>query len=208
MTILNFALLSDDAAVVAVDTRTSGQRWASKMIVLPHLGAIVAGRGRLSAFTSAALMLNLYATFDEAADALPGLFETALRMAGPDEFAGAGAVALSERLYGDRDTLFKQELLLVGRSPRRGFVTGVYAARPAEGAPTETSANLGSCIAPDIELDPSMLGTDEGALKMARAQYAERLALDGGAGFGGHLIVARLSTQPETRISTRDLGEL
>lgn len=46
MSLLNFCQFDDDTAAVAVDTLDTCGSESAKMLVMPHLGAVIAGRGR------------------------------------------------------------------------------------------------------------------------------------------------------------------
>lgn len=212
MSILDFVQFDDESAVVVVDTMNSRGRECAKMLVLPHMGAVIAGRGRQEVFITLVLHAMVYQTFDAMAERLEEDFrdvtdgvpayDNALA-----ESLGLSAESLREQCLGNVEFVDIHEVLLVGPSARAGRLEAVWCRREGLNAPVTTLRSAGEIVAPpDDELIAAArqaLATDAGACAFGALQL-ERCA-KGKAGYGGRLLVARLG---RNGVSVRDLGRL
>lgn len=216
MSILNFMQFDDDTAVVVVDTLNSLGRECSKMLPIPHLGAVIAGRGRADVFVTLALRTMVCSTFDAAADELERDFSELLDAAPlrDESFArslGIDVEALRAQTFGavTYDEIHSgQQVLLVGLSERSGHLDAVYLRRGRPGTPVEVIRHAELVVGPStdelIQTASLMLSTDTGAYLFASRQFAQCPETQR-PGYGGRLLVARLS-RGETTV--RDLGAL
>lgn len=216
MSILDFAQLDDHDAVVSVDTEDSTGAEAGKMFVLPHLGAVVAGRGRSDVLRLLVYQAMRYTTFDQAADDLERAFVECHDALPEFDQAAAAAVGLSvpeiyarQFVHWGDDTYLAQEVLLVGPSARLGYLEATYIKRARPGACPEVLRKAGTVVAPalpdDAQRSPRcLLTTDTGAYRLASLQL-ERCAEAKRPGYGGRLLVARMK---RGEVTVRDLGRL
>jgi hypothetical protein len=214
MSILNAARLDAHHAVVAVDTIATTGVHCSKLLMLPHLNAVIAGRGRPDVFIHAAMSLYGAQCFDAAADRLEACLAEALDAAvvRDDDMARTSGVSTDElaRAHfrdGELEHRWCQELLLVGPSERTGQVALEVAVRKAKDGPIQRGT-LRHMTAPALDaalwVPHLTMTTDGGAMALARQQLAD---MDGRLGYGGRLIVARVSTQSR-QVSVKELGPI
>jgi hypothetical protein len=193
VSILNLAIVDERTAVVVVDSAVASladqsapaDREASKALPLPHMNAVIAGRGVVGVLALSATLLLGLTTFDEAVQFLPEVVDqaqasmTAAGIAGP------------------------QEIAFVGWSARDARMRAYYLQRPTRDVPFEVH-EVDYLAAPEHEpaaLLPRVLQTDAGAAQFAREQYAAHP----GPGFGGRIIVVRLTP---TTVCCSIAGEL
>jgi len=193
MSLLN-AWIAPDAAIVAVDivgmAADGSPLHASKLVVVPHLGAVIALRGQLALLTWLAVRANSagFATFDDLLDAMPGML------------AEAGA-AIGDHLNVLAGSMEGHELLVTGWSDRQGRMVGRQFVKRGD---------MTDSIERDVEhhvspWHPSMDGLplDPGGLEqLARGQVIFMRGL--GAHCGGRLTVAHLSREG-LNLQTKDI---
>lgn len=215
MSILNFVQFNDHSAVVTVDTLSSSGREVSKLLVIPHLGAVIAGRGRYEVFTTLALRAMVCPTFELAAAQIARDFDEALLAVPEHDRVLAASLGISEealdaRMFGTlrRDEVNAgQQMLLVGPS-QAGQLEALHLMSDGPGAPMVTLRHAGVVVGPPndelTQAAPQMLATDSGALLFALRQFADCPETQR-PGYGGRLLVARLNGG---RVALRDLGKL
>lgn len=209
MSTLNFLQTSEHEAAVMVDTNTTIGGEASKMLPLPHLGAILAGRGRaFSLVLMASDLLMHCSSFDAAFDAVVDHFVRAQhRLAALDrklaDAMGVELAALPSRAAG-----LSEEIILVGWSRRSDCVRAVSVAWPSAGGEVAVDEDLTACVAPaDAEVLALLQNgplSDEKALTAMRKQHAP-FDDPASCGLGGRLL---LGTVRRGEVSVRDLGPL
>ncbi|WP_128000630.1 hypothetical protein [Piscinibacter defluvii] len=216
MSLLNFYQFDDDTAAVAVDTLDSRGSESAKMLVLPHLGAVIAGRGRAAVSKGIAARVMQFASFDQAANELEReLVEVHDALPAHDEAAaaslGMSVASLYEREFGTDGSDVRYlgaECLLVGLSARTGHIEATYIKRARPGASAEVLKRAGLVVSPPedelIKAAPLMLATDTGAYLLASLQL-ERCAETKRPGYGGRLLVARMK---RGEVTVRDVGRL
>ena len=198
MSILNVSI-DRDRALVAVDTLCQtgqGPRETLKLYPLPHIGAVIAGRGQLAFLLQIHLEVILHcATFDDLVErtieALPPLF--ARLRAQPNAAA-----------FGMGDGSDVQELVLVGWSPQAQAMQGWRWSQsdPRLGFTREEIAPW--LVSPALE-PVGDLSTATGMLHLARRQVTRwRPSAPGGA-LGGRLLLAELR---RGALMVRDVGGL
>lgn len=215
MSILNFVQFDDHSAVVTVDTLSSNGCEVSKLLVIPHLGAVIAGRGRYEVFITLALRAMVCPTFELAAAQIARDFDEAL-LAVPEHdrvlaaSLGISDEALDARMFGTlrRDEVNAgQQMLLVGPS-QAGQLEAIHLMSERPGVPMVTLRHAGLVVGPLndelIQAAPQMLSTDSGAYLFALRQFAECPETER-PGYGGRLLVARLNSGA---VTVRDLGSI
>lgn len=216
MSLLNFCQFDDDTAVVSVDTLNSAGGECSKLLTLPHLGAVIAGRGRYDMFFVLALRAMVCSTFAHAAEELERGFR-GIQDALPEhdralaESFGISVATMHERYYDSQSSErlnAVQQMLLVGPATESGKLAALYLDRQGPDLPVTVLRCPGLVVSPpDDELNGAaaqMLATNTGAYLLASLQL-ERCAEAKRPGYGGRLLVARLCRGD---ISVRDLGKL
>jgi hypothetical protein len=191
MSLLN-AWIAPDAAVIAVDTvgmaADGSPLHASKLVVVPHLGAAIALRGQLALLTWLAVRANSagFATFDDLLDAMPGMLAEA---------------AIGDHLNVLAGSMEGHELLVAGWSDRQGRMIGrQYVKRGDMTASIERDVD--HHISP---WHPSMDGLplDPGGLEqLGRGQVIFMRGL--GAHCGGKLTITRLTRGAMTLQTTEE----
>lgn len=211
MSIIGFSQQDDRTAAVVVDTLDNHARHMSKMMVLPHLGAVIAGRGRSDVFQCIVAHMLACNDFDGAADRLESIFGEVLRDVPAYDAALAAANGLTvaemhDQRLGNAEHPSAQDILLVGHSARSGIIEATHIHRLAADQPTKVLRRAGCVIAPPsdalIPKADQLLETNEGALEFVRTLY---LSQDLKAGYGGRAIVARVSA---AQVVIQDLGTL
>lgn len=142
MSIAN-AFITPDVAIVGFDTEGAlpdGSRaHGAKIIVLPHLDAVVAFRGlELTLTCTTPLIHDVRAGFDELADAMPDIIAKGITVA--KQYAGVGG-----RTEADAE---QANFVLVGYSPGAGRVVGhAFVSSPGV-EEIAVSKNIPDAIAP------------------------------------------------------------
>lgn len=190
MSLLN-AWIAPDAAVIAVDTvgmaADGSPLHASKLVVVPHLGAVIALRGQLALLTWLAVRANSagFATFDDLLDAMPGMLAEA---------------AIGDHLNVLAGSMEGHELLVTGWSDRQGRMIGrQLVSRGGEQTARDTDFHVSPW-------HPSMDGLplDPGGLEqLARGQVIFMRGL--GAHCGGKLTIARLTREKLDLQTTKEI---
>lgn len=199
MSIVNFWTYRD-RAVVAVDTRSLGSDGAyaesSKLLVMPHLPFVLAGRGSINVTGIVFQQLQtLPRSFEGYVELLPGLVPEAIDYV--NRWAGNAGV---------NHQINMQEVSIVGWSEKRSMMIGhTYRFDPSGNGGGELFREASASISPGLEEDEmpggfyETLGTAAGMMAAARKQLAwcARRGLDEGT--GGRLLVAEL-TPIEVRV--------
>jgi len=190
MSLLN-AWIAPDAAVVAVDTvgqaADGSPLPASKLLPIPHLGAVIAIRGQLALLTWLAVRANSagFATFDDLLDSMPGML--------------AEATAAIDHLTVLAGSAPGHEVVVTGWSDRQGRIVGRQFVKRGD---EQTARDVDHHVSP---WHPSMDGLplDPGGLEqLARGQVIFMRGL--GAHCGGKLTIARL-TRGELTLQTKEI---
>lgn len=221
MTILNFSQRDDRQAIILADTRHSLGGETSKLMPLPHLGAIVAYRGWADAAHSVIGSLLTFSTFDEALASIEGVFSRAVArstemgaIAAPDKPALAAARQAMRDLY-DAEADHAYEMILVGWSEACGAVRAVCLTATTAGE-VRATPDLQTWVAPSHPAVIDMLGgghaLGDTALRLLVRMQLEgfrkqnpRAAAEGLPGFGGRLLLGRVT---RGEVSVRDLGAI
>lgn len=199
MSTLNFAILSDELAVVAVDTSTSHGRDISKLYVVPHLG-VLAGRGSRMVLDLVLVSLNTLPTLDDGLRLLGKIVDRAV--------AHVHHTLQAEGLTAEQidDVLAQQEILLVGVTAA-GTLAASVARRDGEEA--QLAQGVQSLMSPGMAGKEQMLATTFGtSLLMEMSIAAMRLGGAPAEGLGGRCFVARIGSRPRLKVSVEDLGSV
>lgn len=181
MSLLN-AWIAPDAAVVAVDTvgqaADGSPLHASKLQIVPHLGAVVGIRGQLALLTWLSVRANSagFATFDDLLDAMPGML--------------AEARTAIDHLNVLAGSAPGYEIIVAGWSDRQGRMIGRQFVKRGD-MTASIERDVDHHVSP---WHPSMDGLplDPGGLEqLARGQVIFMRGL--GAHCGGKLTIARLT---------------
>lgn len=196
MSLLN-AWIAPDAAVIAVDTvgmaADGSPLHASKLVVVPHLNAVIGIRGQLALLTWLAVRANSagFATFDDLLDAMPGML------------AEAGA-AVGDHLNVLGGSVPGYEVLVAGWSARQGRIVGRQFIRRDDMPDTSIVRDVDRHISP---WHPSLEGLPtepHGLEQLAGGQVLfMRTAFD--AHCGGKLTIARLTRGAMTLQTTEEI---
>ncbi len=192
MSLLN-AWIAPDAAVIATDSigmaADGSPLHASKLVVVPHLNAVIAIRGQLALLTWLAVRANSagFATFDDLLDAMPGML------------AEAGA-AIGDRLSVLAGSAPGYEVVIAGPSDRQGRMIGrQFVSRGGEQTVRDTDFHV-SPWHPSMEGLPT---APHGIEQLARGQVIFMRGL--GAHCGGKLTIARLTRGAMTLQTTEEI---
>lgn len=191
MSLLN-AWIAPDAAIVVTDSigmaADGSPLHASKLMVVPHLGAVVGLRGQLSMLVFLYLRANSasFATFDDLLDAMPGMLSEAEAAIGDHLNVLAGSAP-------------GHEVVVVGWSDRQGRMVGRQYVKVGA---TQTERDVDRHISP-WHASMEGLPIEPGGLEqLARGQALfMRTAFD--AHCGGKLTIARL-TRGELNLQTTE----
>lgn len=206
MTLLNYWVTAG-RAVVATDTRSITPRGgrlceSSKMIPLPHLNAVCAGRGNLDFLRAVVAVSQTFPP--DGLDAMAEQMSVYLREAGAWLLKSTRSEWVSEL----------QEVVIVGFSAAAGRITARHYVWDLHAATLVTEKRPRYSIAPaddrqalPDDLEPT---SDEGLMELARAQCRAALALHPEGAFGGRLLIAEIDTGADGRGRTqlRDLGPI
>lgn len=222
MSLLQYLQPSDDHAFVMVDTRHSLGGEISKMLPVPHLGAIVAARGRTAVLLGVFSSLLGCGSFDVAAERFEAIVRDVL-----DEFRCLNVTldasipdasqirARANERFGGQLELDADEVLLAGWSERACSVEAVYVRSTAGGASISTKRGLGALAGPEFPGFNAAAGqvvaqgtlSDGQALQFVRAQLAHAVSVAPLAVqcLGGQMLLGRVS---RAEVSVRNLGNL
>lgn len=202
MSICN-ASIGPRTALVAVDTRSlnsrHGEAETSKLMVLPHLAAVFAGRGVVEAITVLASRLaTLPLDYDRAGELVPALARECCAALDPMTGADAG-----------------QWFALVGWSPRHGRLVGwqFHRATGFAQAPMRGGGVLAPAL-PGWGDSPPAIEDQATMIAVARAQVAYGRSFESERGsaaraFGGRLLIAEIDARgPRPRITVIDAADL
>lgn len=217
MSCIAFTSHNNQTAVLAVDTLGSCGRESSKMLPLPHLTAIVAGRGRADDFAHIAGALSCFPSFDEALKNIEKVVHDVL--AGTphrDRVLAEGerltVAQLHHRHFGNiPDSGWQHHTtLLVGYSHAQQRIVATSVMRQGANAALETHSDLMCHLGPPLPAQITsgvhfLMATDSGAMTVLREQC---LSKAGHAGYGGRGLVARIDGLPRPQIMIRDLGPI
>lgn len=203
MSILN-VWLERDLALVGVDTEamshTGGMVQGSKMLPVPHLNAVLAGRGTSVLLVSvfAQLVIRDCGGFDDLADRLPSMVEKAFK----------GTIGGFPLRYIHRAAYLRgHEIVLVGYSPKQKRMRAVEVVRQAGAKAFTVEETEREYVTPWHESiasapSPANLGA---IAKLAMAQVNLIKRTYPAAPAGGRLLVAEIF---ETRMVVRTVCEL
>jgi len=192
MSLLN-AWIAPDAAVIAVDTvgmaADGSPLHASKLQIVPHLGAVIAIRGQLALLAWLSVRANSagFGALDDLLDAMPGML------------AEAGA-AIGDNLNVLAGSAPGYEIIVAGWSDRQGRMIGRQFVKRGD-MTASIERDVDHHVSP---WHPSMDGLplDPGGLEqLARGQVIFMRGL--GAHCGGKLTIARL-TRGELNLQTTE----
>lgn len=194
MSLLN-AWIAPDAAVIAVDTvgmaADGSPLHASKLVVVPHLNAVIGIRGQLALLTWLAVRANSagFATFDDLLDAMPGMLAEA---------------AIGDHLNVLGGSVPGYEVLVAGWSARQGRIVGRQFIRRDDMPDTSIVRDVDRHISP-WHASMEGLPIEPGGLEqLARGQALfMRTAFD--AHCGGKLTIARLTRDGLTLQTTKEI---
>ena len=184
MSLLN-AWIAPDAAVIAVDTvgmaADGYPLHASKLVVVPHLGAVIALRGQLAWLAWLSVRANSagFATFDDLLDAMPGAL-------------GEAEAVIGHHLNVLGGSAPGHEIIVAGWSDRQGRMIGRQFVKRGD-MTASIERDVDHHVSPwhasmdGLPLDPG------GLEQLARGQVIFMRGL--GAHCGGRLTVARLSRE-------------
>lgn len=193
MSLLN-CWIAPDAAIVAVDTvgqaADGSPLHASKLQIVPHVGAVVGLRGQLALLTWLSVRANSagFATFDDLLAAMPGMLAEAT--------AAIGHLTVAVGAPG-------HEVIVAGWSDRQGRIVGRQFVKLAD-MTDPVERDVDRHISP---WHPSMEGLPtepHGLEQLARGQVIfMRTAFD--AHCGGKLTIARLTRDGLTLQRTKEI---
>ena len=192
MSLLN-AWIAPDAAIIAVDTvgmaADGSPLHASKLMVVPHLGAVIAIRGQLALLTWLTVRANSagFGALDDLLDAMP------------DMLAEAEA-AIGHHLNVLGGSAPGYEVVIAGWSDRQGRMIGrQFVSRGGEQTVRDTDFHV-SPWHPSMEGLPT---APHGIEQLARGQVIFMRGL--GAHCGGKLTIARLTRGAMTLQTTEEI---
>lgn len=200
MSVLN-CFVTPRHILISADTRggRAGESVeVSKILVLPHMPALIAGRGRIDYQGTIAWYAHTRCLpdFDSLADHIEQAMDEAER------------ILLQQGVPLSPDEA--QLVVISGWSARAGRLVLLKCERKAPGAPLQITPASSSCVGPWDEPamgPPPHVSNTQDMIDLARRQV-EHYA--GEPGFGGRLLVAEIQAPPGRRplVVIRDLGEL
>ncbi|RYF60111.1 MAG: hypothetical protein EOO27_07075 [Comamonadaceae bacterium] len=202
MSIMNW-WTTPEKAIVAVDTRLGSLRndtvadEGSKLLVLPHLGAVLAGRGVISLLGAVFQIVHAHGgDFDHVAQSIgPALKEQDSRFR---QFAREGG----------HEYEGLQQLVFVGYSHSLGKLATYF--YESDGSAVTMRGDCPRMFAPgDYQIDYQSIQaspfSEKSHLELARAQVAGAMCQGHTAGMGGRLVIAHVARDG---VSTRVVGDI
>lgn len=187
MSIVN-VFIEPGIAIVGVDTEGAavGQRFEiSKLCVLSHISAVVAFRGYIStAMYATAGMVGFIGSFDELAEAIPGILNSAQQ---------AASLACDMAGHKRPANFTDVQCALVGFSPALGRMAGhSYMSKPGTFDFDQHFDVSNSIVSPGLDRLPDICADRQGMETLARAQcdYIRETAPDFSA--GGRFFIAEV----------------
>lgn len=188
MSIIN-AFIRPDVAMVGTDTEgvgENGERFeCSKLYVLNHVNAVVAFRGYMSSVMySVPGMVCFNGSFDDLAEAMPGILNTAQQ-------AASAVYDMSGKK--EPDDLTDVQCALVGYSPKLGRMTGHLFNSKPNTFEFDCHSDMENIVAPGLEDMPSIEADREGMATLAKAQceWVRQQKTDKSA--GGRFFIAEVT---------------
>lgn len=217
MSVLNFWQSDNDSAVVVVDTLSTRGAEVSKMVCIPHLGAVLGFRGQVGVGISvvAQVLLREAANFEDLEHELPSIVDSARAWVTEQEkfLAAHFAVTVQDLRTdprfgnGQGDSWGLDEVLLVGPSKAAGCIRSTHVKRHEVGGQLRVGRDLELLVGPPSESliasAAADLSSDAGVLEFVRRQV--RTCAQGMNGYGGRAIVARIG---RSGVSIRDVGPI
>ena len=187
MSIIN-AFIRPDVAMVGCDTEgvgDNGERFeCSKLYVLNHLNAVVAFRGYVATVMySVPGMVGFNGSFDDLAEAMPGILNTAQQ-----------AASSVYDMTGKRepDDFTDVQCVLVGYSPKLGRMTGhLYDSKPNT-FEFDRRSDMENIVAPGLDDMPSIEADHKGMATLAKAQCEWVRQQNTNKSAGGRFFIAEI----------------